>query len=284
MIMARPGCHPTNTFMLWMLTVLAIAGTPFQDCLVCPVMTDMPAGAFQMGDLAGLGLVDEKPVHTVEVESFAAGVYEVTFNEWDACVADFRCQMIAGDEGWGRASRPVINVSWNDAKDYVAWLSTKTGQSYRLLTESEWEYVARARTGSVYWWGDEQPAACDTMVLNGANYAPCADNRTDPAGTYQANLFGLYDVHGNVQEWVEDCYNASYDGAPDKGSAWLSGDCSHRIVRGGSWAFSGSDFILLGFDLRSARRKSNIATHRDNRTGFRVARDWPSIFQNGFEG
>lgn len=270
--------------MLWTLAVLAIAGTPFQDCPECPLMAGVPAGTFQMGDLAGLGLVDERPLHTVDVDSFAAGVYEVTFDQWDACVADFRCSIGALDEGWGRDLRPVINVSWDDAKDYVAWLSAKTGQSYRLLTESEWEYVARAQTVSVYWWGDEQPAACDTISLNGANYAPCADNRTQPVGAYQPNLFGLYDVHGNAQEWVEDCDNDSYDGAPGDGSAWLSGDCIHRIVRGGSWAFSGSDFILLGFDLRSARRKSNVATHRDNRTGFRVARDWPFVFQSGFEG
>jgi formylglycine-generating enzyme required for sulfatase activity len=163
----------------------------------------------------------------------------VTFDEWDACVADGGCLgWKPSDEGWGRGRRPVINVSWDNAKAYVEWLSKKTGKAYRLLSEAEREYVTRAGTTTPFWWGD-------SISTNQANYNGNYTYRdgakgeyrakTLPVDAFQANAWGLYQVHGNVWDWVEDCYHDSYRGAPSDGSAWTTGDCSHRVVRGGSW-------------------------------------------------
>ena len=210
-------------------------GKVFRDCPECPEMAVVPAGSFRMGspgDEEGR-YDDEGPVHGVTIPApFAVGRYEVTFAEWDACVAAGGCgRYRPGDRGWGRGSRPVINVNWNDAKAYVKWLSAKTGKEYRLLSESEWEYAARAGSSTRYSWGDD-------VGSNRANCANCGDSyeRTAPVGSFAANGFGLHDMHGNVWEWVEDCWNGSYRGAPKGGSAWLSGDCSGRVLRGGSWS------------------------------------------------
>ena len=149
-------------------------------------------------------------------------------------------------EGWGRGRRPVINVSWNDAQDYVEWLSAQTGHAYRLLSEAEWEYVARAGSSTTYSWGNDigsNRANCHRIA--GANGT--RDDQTAPVGSFAANAFGVHDMHGNVYEWVEDCWNASYAGAPTDGSAWRSGECERRVLRGGSWDY------LPGF-LRSALR------------------------------
>ena len=200
-------------------------GTTLQDCPECPEMV-VPGG--QLG------------------RPFAVGVYEVTFGEWDACVSGGGCGGYRpSDEGWGRGRRPVVNVSWNDAKAYLRWLSEKTGKAYRLLSEVEWEYVARAGTTTAYWWGDD-------IGHNRANCRGCGspwDNtQTAPVGSFSANAFGLYDVHGNVSEWVEDCQE---------------GDCSWRVVRGGNWATS----------FRTAYRRHWSTTGLRNSTfGFRIAR------------
>ena len=166
------------------------------------------------------------------------------------------------DRGWGRGRRPVINVSWEDAQAYVRWLSRETGQGYRLLSEAEWEYVARAGSRTAYHWGGD-------IGRNRANCRRCGsrwdDKRTAPAGSFAANEFGLHDVHGNVWEWVEDCWNASYRGAPEDGSAWESGDCRLRVMRGGSWDYRPSY-------LRSALRIRSSAANRNFQLGFRVAR------------
>ena len=166
------------------------------------------------------------------------------------------------DEGWGRDNRPVINVSWEDAQSYVKWLSEQTGHAYRLPTEAEWEYAARAGTTTAYSWGND-------VGRNLANCDGCGsqwdEDRTAPVGSFPPNAFGLHDMHGNVREWVEDCWNASYSGAPTDGSAWRSGDCGNRVFRSGDWLwFSGS--------LRSADRDSNAPGYRSNGNGFRVAR------------
>ena len=194
-------------------------GTTFRDCAECPLLVEVPSGTYEMGspptEEGRDG--DEGPQHTVTIGyRLAVGVYEVTFAEWDACVADGGCDGYRpSDEGWGRGARPVINVSWNDARAYVAWLSRKTGRSYRLLSESEWEYVARAGTTTRYHTGD-------TIALSQANYAN-ASGQTVEVGSYAANVFGLHDVHGNVWEWTQDCRNSSYTGAPTDGSAWETG-------------------------------------------------------------
>jgi len=250
------------------------AGQTFRDCDVCPLMVMVPSGSFQMGDLAGGGDGDELPVRTVDVAPFAAGVFELTWNEWDACVAEAACdgpgvEAAGGDEGWGRGLRPAINLSFNDAQDVVTWLSTKTGKSYRLLSEAEWEYAARAGADSLFHWGEQDPLACAADHPFGANYLSCrsASARTGPVGRYPANAFGLHEVHGSVWEWVEDCWNTSYNGAPTDGSPWLTGDCNVRLRRSGAWNDTDASRV------RSANRGRNERTLRIANTGLRVARD-----------
>ena len=241
-------------------------GDTFRDCPECPEMVVVPAGSFRMGsppsEEGRYG--DEGPVHRVTIAApFAVGVYEVTFEEWDACERDGGCGGYwPDDEGWGRGSRPVINVSWKDAQAYVVWLSRKTGEEYRLLSESEWEYAARAGATTRYHWGDD-------IGRNRANCDGCGsrwDNRqTAPVGSFGANGFGLHDMLGNVWEWVADCWSDSYAGAPSDGSAWTSGNCSRRVLRGGAW-YGGARYLRAAIRLRS---DTGI---RDSSSGFRVAR------------
>ena len=212
------------------------AGERFRDCPDCPDMVVIPAGRFRMGCLSNddACFSIEKPVHEVRIPgAFALSTHEVTFAQWDACVAGGGCGgHRPGDRGWGRGDRPVINVSWEDAQSYVTWLSRETGESYRLPSEAEWEYTARAETATKYSWGNE-------IGVNRANCDGCGsrwdDQQTGPVGSFVPNGFGLYDMHGNVWEWVEDCWNGSYAGAPSDGGAWESGNCAGRVLRGGSW-------------------------------------------------
>ena len=181
----------------------------------------------------------EGPRHRVNIGyPLAVGVYEVTFSEWYACVNAGGCDRFPDDEGWGRGNRPVINVSWEDAQSYVRWLSARTDHRYGLLSESEWEYVARAGTITPFYFGS-------TISTDQANYngdytydsgrKGVYRGKTVPVGSFSANAWGVHDMHGNVWEWVEDCWNYSYEGAPADGSAWESGDCDVRVLRGGSW-------------------------------------------------
>ena len=236
-------------------------GDVFRDCDVCPEMVVVPSGDFMMGSDDGWS-----PVHRVTIErSFAVGVYEVTFAEWDACLSDGGCGGYSPDDhGWGRETRPVIYASWEDAQRYVEWLSSETGEEYRLLSEAEWEYVARAGTETVYSWGDDvgvDLARCTRCTRRWDSHL-----LTAAVGSYAPNGFGLYDVHGNVLEWVEDCRHDSYVGAPTDGSAWTgSGDCGYRVVRGGGWA----DPPRV---LTAAYRRSFRENDREFHYGFRVAR------------
>ena len=214
-----------------------------------------------MGCVSGNGCYgDEQPVHAVTIAPpFAISKYEVTFEEYDR----FTYPHQADDEGWGRGRRPVINVSWQDAQEYVAWLSSETGAQYRLPSEAEREYAARAGTTTAYWWGNE-------IGNNRANCDGCGsqwDNRmTTPVGSFDANAWGLHDVHGNVWEWVQDCWHDSYAAAPGDGSAWtVGGDCGLRVLRGGSWFYNPRY-------LRAALRFRNIGGLRNIYYGFRVAR------------
>ena len=248
-------------------------GKVFRDCPECPEMVVVPAGSFMMGSPAHEEgrAQDEGPVHRVTIgEPFAVGVYEVTFEEWDACVSGGGCNRYRpDDEGWGRGRRPVVNVSWEDAKSYVDWLSMKTQQEYRLLSESEWEYVARAGTTTPFHHG----ATISTEQANyygdstyGSGRKGVVRWKTVPVGSFPANGFALHDVHGNVWEWVEDCWHRRYRGAPADGSAWIhGGDCSLRVLRGGSW-------FGIPSNLRSAFRGRLVPGDRYVRGGFRVAR------------
>lgn len=199
-------------------------------------------------------------------QSFAVGRYEVTFAEWDACVDAGGCKGYRPDDhGWGRANRPVIEVSWHDTQAYLQWLSQRTGVHYRLLTSAEWLLAVRARATTSYSWGDQDPV-CDQSVLNGINFSLCVDDRTRAVGSFQPNRYGLFDMHGNVHEWVEDCR------APGLFEELFvrnhsCGDDAYRVRRGGSWQ---DDPVY-----QRATHETPMFLHPDFRykdTGFRVAR------------
>lgn len=244
----------------------------FKECKDCPQMVVVPAGSFIMGSppTEKERSSDEGPQHRVEIsQPFAVGQFAVTFEEWDACVAHGGCNGYRpGDNGWGRGRRPVINVSWNDAKAYVGWLSRKTGKSYRLLSEAEREYVARAGTNTPFWWGA-------SITPDQANYRGSSTygggrkgeyrQRTLAVDSFAANPWSLYQVHGNVWEWVEDCFRDGYAGLPTDGAAMTAGGCDLRVIRGGSW------YVLPQY-LRAAGRYKNTPDHRINDYGLRVAR------------
>ena len=252
----------------------------FRDCAACPEMVVVPAGSFLMGSPESeMGRDDDEgPQHRVTIrEAFAVGVYEVKRDEYGTFVAETGhvggsgCYVWTGSEwkrregadwrspGYAQTGRdPVVCVSWEDAQAYVRWLSRKTGEEYRLLSEAEWEYAARAGTTTRYSIGDE-------ITSSDANYGRNI-GQTQPVGSYRANGFGLYDMHGNVWEWVRDCWNDSYAGAPNNGGSWERGDCSRRVLRGGSW-------FNYSRDLRSANRLSYRSGYRNFLDcGFLVAR------------
>ena len=235
-------------------------------------MVVVPAGSFTMGSPSteeGRSS-NEGRQHRVTIrEPFAVGKYEVTFAEWDACVAAGDCAGYRPDDrGWGRGRRPVINVSYRDAKTYVRWLSRKTGQHYRLLSEAEWEYAARARTTTPFSFGRTISTGHSNyhgIHTYGSGRKGKIRGKTVPVGLFPANGFGLQDVHGNVAEWVEDCWHGSYIGAPTDGRAWvLAGACDQRVRRGGSWNDP-------PWHLRSAYRSRGSAWSRLGSVGFRVA-------------
>ncbi len=275
------------------------------------MMVVIPAGSYLMGSpdseimVSGTGTKgSERPQHRVTIaRDFAMGAYEVAFAEWDECVRDGGCEgYLPPDEGWGRGWRPVINVSWNDAQNYVAWLSEKTGARYRLPSESEWEYAARAGTQTRWHWGDDFHEACrwaNIRDIDGVEGLPpsrnpyirtaeCRDGYVDtaPVGSYRPNPFGLFDVLGNVSEWVEDCPRPSrlvpretpacpeiailferYEGAPDDGSAWIErGSCDRRVWRGGS------NLTPMVLSRSAAWLSSDMGT-RQRHIGFRVVRE-----------
>ena len=245
---------------------------PFKDCPMCPEVIEVPAGSFLRGSPASEeGRKDaEEPRHEVALsQPLAAGIYEVTFAEWDACVKDGGCLGYQPeDESWSRERQPVINVSWEDAQAYVAWLSKKTGLPYRLLSEAEWEYLARAGTQTPFHTGETiapQQANYYSKYSYGGGRVGRPREQPVSVGRFQPNAFGLYDMHGNVWEWVQDCWNMNYAGAPGDGQAWEAGDCSQRVARGGSWYYAPDV-------LRSASREHYSSDSRNNKGGFRVAR------------
>ena len=203
------------------------------------------------------------------MKPFAAGKFAVTFDEWDSCVADGGCRGYKpSDQGWGRGRRPVINVSWDDASAYVAWLSGKTRKTYRLLSEAEREYVTRAGTTTPFWWGasiSPQQANYDGNYIYGNEPKDEYRQRTVPVDSFQPNPWGLYQVHGDVWEWTEDCYHDSYVVAPSDGSAFIISDCSTRVLRGGSW-------VNVPRHLRAADRDWGAPGYRINYLGFRLGR------------
>lgn len=269
-------------------------GDRFRDCEVCPEMIVIPPGRFVMGspnDENGRNK-DEGPLRTVNLRKpIAIGKFEVTKREFERFAretghdAGSLCTILdAGKKKWvnglGRSFRdpgisqsddhPAPCLSWRDAKAYVSWLSDKTGQTYRLLSEAEWEYAARAGTTSAYGSDDDWTRICE--YANGPDIQSCDDGHKDraaPVGQYKPNAFGLHDMQGNLWEWVEDCSNRTYAGAPTDGTPWTSqGDCSKRVVRGGSW-----DNDYTPSALRLGNRAWENAIRRNSSIGLRVARE-----------
>ena len=237
-------------------------GQSFGECEHCPKMVMVPAGKFDMGP-------EEGPQHEVRIpKPFAVGKFTVKFDEWAACKDDGGCKSnpSPNDEGWGTGKRPVINVSWNDAQEYISWLNGKVdGEPYRLLSEAEWEYAARAGTKTAYSFGD-------SITKKQAQFSEGtwgSAGKTVEVGSFPANIFGLHDMHGNVWQWTQDCWNENYNAKPESlktnGGAWTTGDCSRRVLRGGSWG---------GFsrNLRSAIRYWDSPDVRNILIGFRLAR------------
>jgi formylglycine-generating enzyme required for sulfatase activity len=241
-------------------------GTIFRDILKDgtqgPEMIVIPAGRFEMGEIHAVGNGHDKPVHTVYIRNaFALNRYEVTFEEYAKYANAMGCPL-PHDNGWGHGRRPVINVSWEDAVKYVKWLSTQIGNRYRLPTEAEWEYAARSGGKDEIWAGTSEEERL-------ADYAVFETRKTEPVGSKNPNGFGLYDMSGNVWEWVEDCWHENYTNAPEDGSSWLEangGDCERRVMRGGSW---GSEPALL----RTSSRTGAYAVTRYFTIGFRLAQD-----------
>jgi len=245
------------------------AGETIQDTLSQggkgPELVELPKGSFQMGCVSGQSCqYDEKPVHTVKIShNIAMMKYEVTFSDYDK-FSDATGRSRIEDEGWGRGRRPVISVSWHDAVAYSKWLSEQTGKIYRLASEAEWEYAARAGSQTQYSWGNSIDCS---KARFGYLSGECGKQKlTDVAGSFSANDFGLYDMHGNVSEWVADCWHRSYGGAPSNGKLWPSDNCGQRAIRGGAWVFSSSD-------LRAATRSKYPPGGGFNSLGFRLVQD-----------
>ena len=278
--------HPERKSVLEALLVAREGRLPtIQDCSDCPQMVYIPAGTFRMGDIqGGIGNYAE-PVHRVSVRAFLLAQTEVTVTQFRAFVDASGYKTEAGHSdgchlyengSWNKrananwrnpgfsqnAEEPVVCISWNDAQRYIEWLSAKTGERYRLPSEAEWEYAARAGSETKYSWGNSESR-------DYANYTGKSGKDkweyTAPVSSFAANAFGLYDMHGNAWEWTQDCWNGSYKGAPSDGSAWLSDNCSRRVTRGGSWK-------VIPYYLRSANRSRNTTASRSFNVGFRPAR------------
>ncbi|MDP7548054.1 MAG: SUMF1/EgtB/PvdO family nonheme iron enzyme [Alphaproteobacteria bacterium] len=267
-------------------------GRVFKDCDDCPEMVIVPAGSFMMGSteperawavrnintrILGKGLEEyqkrdfdehEEPQHKVMLRySFTVGRYEISVGQWRACVSDGACKKLPDGIGFTFDSASpdlaVDSVKWQTAKTYTNWLSKRTGRRYRLLSEAEWEYVARAGTSTAFNVG----ADINTDQANFSDSQVSYNRRSKTVGQFKANAFGVFDVHGNVAEWVEDCWHSSYEGAPTDGSAWTTGDmCDQKVIRGGS-KINGQGKI------RSAARGLGFVNSQVGGSGFRVARD-----------
>lgn len=235
------------------------AGTIFRDCRECPEMVIMPFDASPLPrDAEPTNAGSDVPAMR-RPGRFALGRFEVTFDEWEACVQAGGCRPNLDDHGWGRGRRPVINITYDDAQAYVAWLTAHTGHRYRLPTEAEWHEAHRAGTTTAFWWGDEL----------GAGRANCRDCGTEwkgkgtaPVGSFAPNAYGLFDTAGNVWEWVADCWRGQDSSGPS------TDPCAKRVIRGGAWYF-------VGKNMRANARFGNDARVRSYTIGLRVARDVP---------
>jgi formylglycine-generating enzyme required for sulfatase activity len=262
---AAPSPTPAATAAAAPFAEKTVAHPPtageIRDCAACPIMVAVPAGSFAMG--SNTDDPSEKPVHRVSIGApFAIGKFPVTVEQWNACVAAGACQKLTPESNSIKTA-PARDLSWDDAQQYVKWLTRTTGKPYRLPTEAEWEYADRAGTTTAYWWGEQ-------MRKGNANCKDCGDpwHKEGPenVGTFAANPLGLYDMNGGVWEWTADCWHNTYQGAPVDGHAWDSPGCEMRAIRGGSWR-EGGDYML------SATRFKYSAGVRQSQNGFRVVKD-----------
>lgn len=261
-VYALANAHPLTAAQ----EVALKAKDSFQECTDCPDMIVVPAGSFMMGSPSAEAghKPNEDPQHNVTIaEPFAVSKFEVTFADWDACVAHGDCDPHVSDGGFGRGDQPLINVTWDDARRYIAWLSAATGKPYRMLSEAEYEYAARAGSETPYPWGSQVGAGNANCIGCGGQWNGKAPA---PAGSFPANKFGLYDMIGNVWQWVQDCVHTSYQGAPQDGSAWTAGTtCNNRVARGGT-------FNVLPAAVRSGSRLLITSGSLYFNLGFRVGR------------
>jgi len=255
------------------------APASFRDCGGCPEMIKVPAGSFIMGSPESEpgNSADELPQRRVEIgRPFAVGKFEVTFDEWNACVAGGGCTTLNAKASSGR--HPAVGMSWHEAQKYVAWLSHRSSKTYRLLSEAEWEYMARAGTTTTFHTGMSiGPNLANLSQKNNAAASKGVSGfgmrikvkvkvkGTVPVGSYLPNGFGIHDVHGNVWEWVRDCVNDGYVGAPKDGRAWMTGKCHRRIIRGGSW-------VDYAEGTRSAIRSGHGSAGQGRTLGLRISR------------
>ncbi len=235
----------------------------FDDDTPGPALVIVPARPYRRGDLQGDGDGDEQPPRQVlALRPFAIGLHPVTFEEYDRFCDEFGREK-PSDEGWGRGRRPAINVSWEDAVAYTKWLSRKTGKTYRLPSDAEWEFAARGGSQSRFWWGD-------SALPGFANCADCgslwAGEKSAPVAKFPPNPFGLYDMAGNVWEWTADCYGDKLSGYPVDGGPLEKNGCGKRVIRGGAWSFPARE-------MRSANRWRDFPSRRSDDTGFRVVRE-----------
>ena len=237
-------------------------GKVFRDCTICPELVVIKPGTFLMG--SNYGNAKNGPAHWVSIKQpFAIGRFEVTFKEWTSCVSSGSCLHRPDDHNWGEIKRPVINVTWNQAQTYLRWLSKFTGHIYRLPSEAEWEYIDRAGTNTLFWWGNE-------VGVNNANCRDCGSNwsgkSSAPVGSFQGNPFGLFDTTGNVFEWVQDCWNPSHKGSLVNGLPREAGNCGFRVIRGGS-------FYYFSKVSQASYRAKNPPQINSYWLGFRVLRE-----------
>ncbi|MBF0093781.1 MAG: SUMF1/EgtB/PvdO family nonheme iron enzyme [Alphaproteobacteria bacterium] len=260
--------------MRWMAAVLFVAlaisfparafepGEVFQECPQCPEMVVIPPGSFVMGD--DNGRKEERPAVNVTIAyPFAMAVNETTFDQWQACLDAKACTHVPDDHEWGEGKQPVINVPWEAAKGYAAWISSLTGATYRLPSEAEYEYANRGGTTTNYWWGDE-------IGENRVNCRFCGSkwsgDRAAPVRSFTPNPFGLYDITGNVWEWTLDCWHPDHQGAPTDGSARDKPKCGGRVTKGGAWYY----VPQLARSVARVRQISNLWSYT---VGFRLVRE-----------
>ncbi|MHC8508401.1 MAG: formylglycine-generating enzyme family protein [Rhodospirillales bacterium] len=268
--MVQPGAAAADDMVLMPgadAPVLITPGAVFKDCGDCPDMTAVPAGSFVMG-LGAKGTSRavkraQPPVETKITKPFAIGRFEVTFDNWQACLDDGGCRKDPHDHCWGRGRRPVVNIDLLRVENYLKWLRKKTGRVYRLPSEAEWEYAARAGTETDWWWGDKDyigKANCKNCKTPWSRYF------TAPTGSFGPNPFGLYDTSGNVYEWTADCWNPHHRGRPRDQSVWKRGDCGQKTIRGGS-------FYYVSNVAKSYYRSRNANNLKSYWLGFRVVRE-----------